>query len=284
MVTCDPTDTYTNTTNKGFNRRWNLQKESKVIQLLGRLHAEICNASTYILPGVCVDVSLTKGRREIYLMVNDADSKVTFKVLDARLLVRYIKLKPAILVAHNTTLDAGALAKYHLLRVEVKTFTFASGSQSLSINNDVLGTLTKRLLFTLVKNKNFLGSLDTNPFNFRHYDMRDFSLYINGTQIPSEGLHTYTGREKTTVMGYRTLFEASGIRHSNTVLQITHDIYIAGYFMLLFDLTPDPESVHIRIEAQFAKALQDAVTCLLYLEYDNCVRIDWKRTVTTDFS
>jgi hypothetical protein len=27
MLTCDPTDTYTDTTNKGFIRRWNLQKE-----------------------------------------------------------------------------------------------------------------------------------------------------------------------------------------------------------------------------------------------------------------
>jgi hypothetical protein len=150
------------------------------------------------------------------------------------------------------------------------------------------------LLFTLVKNKDFLGSLVTNPFNFKHYDIRHLSLYVNGKQIPSEGLHIYTGREKTTVMGYRTLFEASGIRHSRMGLQITHDIYIAGYIMLLFDLTPDhvaaeghtshPDSGHIKIEAQFKKALPDVVTCLLYLEYDNCVRIDEKRIVTTDFS
>jgi hypothetical protein len=40
-------------------------------------------------------------------------------------------------------------------------------------------------------------------------------------------------------MGYRTLFEGWGIHHSNAGLQITHDMYIAGYFMLLFDMTPD---------------------------------------------
>jgi hypothetical protein len=156
-----------------------------------------------------------------------------------------------------------------------------------------LGTLPKRLLFTLVKNKDSLGSIDTNPFNFRHHDIRHFALYVNGKQIPSEGLYLDAGREKTTVMGYRTLFEASGIRHSNTGLQITHDMYIAGYFMLLFDLTPDhgaaghtshPDSGHIRIEAQFKKALPDVVNCLLYMEYDNSVHIDLKRTVTTDFS
>jgi len=35
------------------------------------------------------------------------------------------------------------------------------------------------------------------------------------------------------------LFEGSGIHHSNSGLQITHDMYISGYFILLFDLTPD---------------------------------------------
>jgi len=45
--------------------------------------------------------------------------------------------------------------------------------------------------------------------------------------------------EKTSVVGYWTLIKVSGIRHSNTGLQITQDMYINGYFMLLLDLTPD---------------------------------------------
>ena len=44
--------------------------------------------------------------------------------------------------------------------------------------------------------------------------------------------------EETSVMGYMTLFEGSGIQNSNTRLHITH-MYINGYFILLFDLTPD---------------------------------------------
>jgi hypothetical protein len=121
--------------------------------------------------------------------------------------------------------------------------------------------MPKGPLFTMVKNTDFLGSVDSNPFHFTHYDMNYFSLYVNGKQIPSGGLHLNMGHEKTSVMGYRTLFEASGIHHSNAGLQITHT-YIAGYFMLLFDLTHDrgaseghnshPDSGNIRIELKFA--------------------------------
>jgi hypothetical protein len=34
-------------------------------------------------------------------------------------------------------------------------------------------------------------------------------------------------------------FKASAIHHSNSGLQITHDMYTAGYVMLLSDLNPD---------------------------------------------
>ena len=72
-------------------------------------------------------------------------------------------------------------------------------------------------------------------------------------------------REKTAIMGYRTLFEGSGIHHSNSGLQITPAKYINGYFMPVFDLMPDlaaseghtSDAVHgtIRLEMKFENAL-----------------------------
>ena len=62
--------------------------------------------------------------------------------------------------------------------------------------------------------------------------------------------------------------------------------------MLLLDLTPDlaasghtsqQDNRNIRIEIKFAKALHDEIICLLDLEYDNSIRTDFSRTVTTDF-
>ena len=99
--------------------------------------------------------------------------------------------------------------------------------------------------------------------------------------------------EKTSVMGYKSLFEGYGIHHSNPGIQITHDMYISGYFMLLFDLTPDqsaseghsshPDNDNIRKELKFNKPVPDAITRLLYLQFHNSVRIDKTRTVSTDF-
>jgi len=63
--------------------------------------------------------------------------------------------------------------------------------------------------------------------------------------------------------------------------------------MLLFDLTPDcaaseghislPDRDNIRPELRIVRPLPEAVTCLLYFEYDNSVRIDQLRAFSTNF-
>jgi len=210
------------------------------------------------------------------MMSKEPDSKITFKFLDAQLLVKSVKFDHVTPLAHVATLNTGALERYNMTRVELKTFTFSAGSKSMSIDNAVLGLVPKRLLFTMVKNANFVGTIDTNPYKFHHYDIIDFSLFVNGKHYPNEGLSLGMDHEKTSVMGNRTLFEGSGIHHSNAGHQITHDMFVNGYFMLLFYLTPDqgaseshtshPEQGNIRVEIKFAKTLPEAITCLLYLD------------------
>ena len=154
--------------------------------------------------------------------------------------------------------------------------------------------LPKRLLFTMVKNRDFLGSRNSNPYNLRHYDLTNFTMYVIGRQTPRESLSLNMSHEKASVRGYATLFEVTGIHHSNSGLQISHDMCINVFFMIFYDLTPDlaaseghaspPTSVDIGIDLKFAKALPEGLTCLLYLEYENSVRIDLARNVSTDFS
>ena len=98
-------------------------------------------------------------------------------------------------------------------------------------------------------------------------------MYVNGRHIPPEGVNLLMDHEKTAIMRYRTLFEGSSIHHLNSGLQITPDKYINGFFMLLFDLTPDltsseghisdPVNGHIRLELKFSKDLPDPMCVIV---------------------
>ena len=66
-----------------------------------------------------------------------------------------------------------------------------------------------------------------------------------------------------------------------------------SFFILLFVLTRDrgaseghtshPENGNIRIELKFNKTLPEAMTCLLYVEFDISLLVDFSRNVTTEF-
>ena len=214
------------------------QKQSKVTEMYGRIHVDICNVPKFLLPGIKLQNKFTNAKSSFYLMSTKADSTTTFKFLDAQLLVRRIKANPKIPLAHEALLKT-ELALYPITRVELKTSTFSAGPQSLSIDQAVIGRIPKRLLFTMIANTDFLGTIDTNPYNFQHFGLRTFVMYVNGRQIPSEGLNIDTGHEKHLLWHTILFLKALAFTIRTRGLQITHDMYINGYFMLLFDLTPD---------------------------------------------
>jgi hypothetical protein len=176
MQPSDPmAETHTSGTNNGFIARWSMLSSSRDFQLFGRLHTDLCNIPLFLLPRVLLQIKLKKARPSFYLMNKSTDTKTTFKFLDAYLLVRHVQPNPVILEAQEKALENGALARYNMTRVDLKTFTFSTGSKSRSIDNEVLGPLPKRLLFTMIKNTDFNGSVDTNPYKFRHY-ISEYSL------------------------------------------------------------------------------------------------------------
>jgi len=187
-------ETHTSSTNDGFIARWSRLSGSRDVQIFGRLHTDLCNVPLFLLPRVQQHIKLAKARPSFYLMNKTADSKTTFKFLDAYLMVRRVQPNPLILSAHERALIEGALARYNITRVGLKTFAFSAGSKSRSIDNAVL--TPKRLLFTIIKNADFNGFVYTNPYKFRHYDI-EFSLYVNGKRVPSEGLTLDMDHEKS---------------------------------------------------------------------------------------
>jgi len=116
---------------------------------------------------------------------------------------------------------------------------------------------------------------------------------VNGKHFLNEALSLGMYHEKTSVMGYRILSEASGIHLSNPGLQITHDIYINSYLMKIFDLTTyrsaseghtsHPENGNIRIDLKFNRPLPETMTCLPDLLWENSFLVDFSRNFTTIF-
>jgi hypothetical protein len=181
---------------------------------------------------VQLQIKFKKSKNDFYVMSTKADTGAVFKFLDATLHVRHVKPSPTIQLAYAKALE-NVNARYDMTRVSLKTFTFGAGSKSLSIDNAVLGILPKHLLFTMLRNVDFTGSADTEPYLFRHFGLNYFVMYVNGRQVASEGLSLNTADSKTCTMAYQTLFSGLEIHHCNTGTQITPVQFMKGSFMLI---------------------------------------------------
>jgi len=263
------------------------QKSNKV-ELFGKVHGDIFNQPKLLMNNVDLRITFNIEKAAFYLMESATESNL--KILEAQLFMNHVTVNPSILLAHHRVLQSkNALYPYN--KVEVKSFTLYPGNNTLSIDNAVIGQLPNFIAFCMVKNKAYSGNRSMDPFKFEHFNIQRFNLLVNGVQVPSQALEfDFTNPENVkSSRGYNMLFRANGIKHVDRGLQITKDMFDKNYFILAFDLTADHANSTvcsnlinqgtIRIEGRFAEALNEAVTCLVYCEYDSMIDIDKHRNI-----
>ncbi|XP_033214095.1 uncharacterized protein F54H12.2-like [Belonocnema kinseyi] len=216
------------------------------------------------------------------LCLMDPTNRAYLHIEEASLLIRRAKISPGILLAHAKALSQGKF-KYPLTRVEAKTLTIHSGVQSETIDNIILGQLPKRIIIGFVENDAFTGHRSKTPFNFRHFIIFHFSLYVDGIQIPPKTLQPDFSKGKLYIDTHYTLFSGTGIHFMNERNNIA------------FDLTPDLSANcqshwnlvkhgSLRIELRVEETLQQTINCIVYTEYDNVLEIHASRQVIVDYS
>jgi len=281
------------TGNPALVRRARYIRSGRALDLIGHLHCDVFNQDKFLINGVEVRLRLVRSKDSFCLMESNGMSRI--HILDATLLVRRAKISAGVLLAHARMLSK-VTAKYPLTRVEVKTFTIHSGVVGESLDNVILGQLPKRIIVGFVNNKAFDGDRKLNPFNFKNYGINFFSLYVDGTQIPSRPLQpVFSSEESLYVEAYQTLFSGTGIHFLNEGNSISRDDYSKGYTLFAFDLTPDLSANcaghwnlvrhgSLRLEVRFEKALTETINCIVYAEFDNVIEIDSSRQVIVDFA
>jgi hypothetical protein len=134
------------------------------MEIYGRVNGDSFHVFHLLLPGMQLQIKLTKARSDFYTLTTMEGSGAYIKFMDATLHVRLVKPSPTIRLTHANYLET-ANARYGMTSVALKTFTLGAGSNSVPIDNAPLGTL----LFAMMRNANFAGLPNTNPYSFRHF-------------------------------------------------------------------------------------------------------------------
>lgn len=277
--------------NKGLVDRRKHFSKSKIVPVLGKLHADIFNQARHLLNGVDITIKLLRNTDKLVLM-GAADKGYKMEIKRASFFVRKVKVNPGIQLKHIETLEKALKpAIYPLRRVTMKTFNVPSGSRSISEENLFSGILPKRIVLAMVTSEAFEGSYIKNPYNFIHSNLTYCALNVNGNLLPRQGLNS-NFVESNTLPNYFTLFQSTGRAFNDRGLDISRDEYANGYALLCFDLTPDLQEngcYHlinkggIRLDMKFSEGLPSHINVIVYAEYESNIKIDKNRMVMANF-
>jgi len=96
--------------------------------------------------------------------------------------MRKVKLSPSVFLAHAKALENGSAAKYQIRRAVCKPVTAPTGFRDVSHEKLFSGQLPTRIVIGLVGNEAFKSAFAINPFNFRHFNLMEISVYTDGEQ------------------------------------------------------------------------------------------------------
>ena len=281
-----------NAENQGLKSRHALVDNGRVVDMLGCIHSDLFFQDKYLPSDIGLRVRLVRNKDAFCLMSDTPQHGFKVRILDCKLFVRKVKLSPSVFLAHAKALEHGN-AKYPIRRVVCKTFTVPRGNLDFSQESLFSGQLPTRLVIACVDNDAFNGNYQRNPFNFKHYNLTQLKLYLDGQQQhhvrplePNFAEHQYIG-------AYMSLFSGTGKLQKDEGNAINRTDFPGGYAIYAFDLTPDlAEEGHfnlardgsVRVDMKFANALPNTINVIAYAEFENVIEIDRNRNVLFDYT
>ena len=139
--------------NTGLDERRRHISESRVVEMMGRLHVDLFLQDRFHLKGVNVKV---RSKDAFSLMADGQNPDYKVQIVDAVLFARKAVLSPTVQMAHIKAWEKGT-AKYPTRPVDCKVYSIPQCAMSHTHEYLFLGTLPKRLILWWTDNAAYNG-------------------------------------------------------------------------------------------------------------------------------
>ncbi len=250
----------------------------------GRLALDFLNVEKYLIPGVNLRIKMVRAPSEFAVVVLAGlagTNRYQIRIDEANLFVHKVEVAGEEYARLERSLSARP-AFYEFLEVIPKTYLIPAGHNQM-IEEDIFNAAPiRRLVVAMNLSEDFRGSLGSNPFHYRKFDLKRVMLYREGASVGCTPLRL----DQNTRAYYNTI-KALNAAHAGNGLKLED---FDNHFILVFVLTADLESSddttrpeltggRLRLHLEFGTALTDTVQVLLLGERKSAVYIDKNRSV-----
>lgn len=267
--------------NTGWADRFIHFVKGAVVDLEGPLLSDIWQQNKAILNGVELQLKLWPAKPDFILCTKADGADYKMELVEACLRICKLTPIPEVMLAHAETIrDNPAL--YNFDRSEIKTFQLNKGQYSFHLEDLFQMDVPSRLVVGMVTATSFNGTYDSNPFDFRHFDLRSLAVYLDDESVPGRPIKT-NFKALSFLEGYNSLFSSDD--EDGTF--ISREDYPAGYTLYMFRLAPDHAPHHIpftsrgnvRLSGNFGTALAENVTLIVYAQFPALMTVDSSRNI-----
>ena len=283
--------------NKGMVQRQRLTANSRQFDLMFRPHLELFNQDRMLIP--CdFKMKLVRSRPQFYILNKDPTKEYKIKFLSGSMFLRTLRMSKKYDENLKERLNAGQFCYYPMIRSEVFTFLVPFGTRSTMYPLSKYGKLPIRIYLALIPNSAQGGEYELNPYNFENYELTEASFVVAGRQYPSTPLRiTYEKDMSGQVVAanflrtYNELLRTTGVLDLNDGNDVSRTDYPKGFFILGLKTTEAGSDTHfappmqgnIIVNLSFGKPVP-ALSCVLFLEYQNMMTLDVAGNVQTDYT
>ena len=278
-------DSNVSTQNAGLAKRMAYAKPNNKVEMVGTLPVDVLSCPTFLMPGVSIRVKLYLNRPEFYIISSNDNCKAAFIIDTATLLVPKITLKSEILISHSEILKQQP-AMFQYQKIVSRVHTMAARSRSTTIESLFSDRIPSMVVVAMVSSADFSGNYATNPFHFRHCNLRSISLVLNGQAVPSHPIECdFSGVHSTNATLFNNFTEGVTKHFNIRDSGIEMKYFYKGYTMALFDLSDSvakTRSGELRLIADFTSELTEPVTMIILGRFPAKIYINESRVVSHD--
>ena len=283
--------------NEGFKKRSKLFCTDNYFHFSVKLRIDLANIDQFLQPGVQLRFEIERNS-DAFALLSDAGDDVTFEFEMKDSTIEFDKMIPT--PDYLNHFEKNILQEplvYSYDKSQIHYFPYPANVNDLSIYSMFhTDNLPSYLVFGLVDNDAFDGSLSKNPYNFQHFDLKEFYLLVNGNSVPTQPV-----KLDITSMDYHHTYvneflDKLKLKNSNDSIGISADEWIRGSFFWIADLNVDKccnfhehnskgGTIHLKLQTK--TALPKTTRLIVYSSSRERMSIDHntgKVTSTENFS
>ena len=215
----------TKTDNKciGFKARKEVFKQSNIVQIVFCPILDFSASQQNLAPGHSLKLKFERSRDSFSLLCTNPSLRPKIKMHNIYLTVRCAVPNTMFLQSIKKQMSTKKVP-YDVTRNVIRTFVHSKGVTDISVANIYRGKLPRSCYFYMLNNEQTGGSYGSNPHVFKHYDLREASVNINGTQIPGRPVQIDHSK-KFINEAYRFMLDNIG-----ELIHITILLVLSNYF------------------------------------------------------